>query len=69
MLPVHNSTFDLSIHAWYEPMQKVSEYADIHEVDLVTPVIGEPVIMGLKQVFRRWWQALMPAQALSESES
>jgi hypothetical protein len=65
MLPIHNSTFDLSIHAWFEPLQRVSNIAAQRGVELVTPVIGEPVVMGSEQTFGLWWQALMPQQVAS----
>ncbi|WP_225677181.1 MBL fold metallo-hydrolase [Thalassolituus marinus] len=65
MLPIHNSTFDLSIHAWFEPLQRVSDIASQRGVELVTPIIGEPVVMGREQAFSLWWQSLMPQQIAS----
>lgn len=64
MLPIHNSTFDLSIHAWYEPMEVIQELAAEQQVSLVTPIIGEPVTLTETQDFSPWWKRLIPtAQA------
>ncbi|MEM1401882.1 MAG: MBL fold metallo-hydrolase [Pseudomonadota bacterium] len=56
MLPIHNSTFDLSTHAWYEPMERVSALASEKGVDLVTPVIGAPVQVLSPQPTVAWWR-------------
>ncbi|WP_430462807.1 MBL fold metallo-hydrolase [Thalassolituus sp. LLYu03] len=61
MLPIHNSTFDLSMHAWFDPLEQVRELAHEREVSLITPRIGESVLIGAEQRFSYWWQSLMPA--------
>ncbi|RAS66387.1 L-ascorbate metabolism protein UlaG (beta-lactamase superfamily) [Vibrio diazotrophicus] len=58
MMPIHNSTFDLSMHRWYEPLEKASNLARSLGVTLVTPVIGQR--MSLNESFQsvRWWEQL-----------
>ena len=43
LVPVHNSTFDLSTHAWYDPYVQLNALAEQHGVELLTPVIGNKV--------------------------
>ena len=50
MVPVHNSTFDLALHAWYEPLERVSQAAEDRSVSLLTPMIGERVVPGAARV-------------------
>ncbi len=56
MLPVHWATFNLGLHAWDEPIKRAVKTAKAHNVDLVTPRIGEVVTVG--QPFRSspWWE-------------
>lgn len=55
MVPVHNSTFDLSLHAWYEPLERVAAAAKERKVSLLTPKIGERVEMAAP-VTGLWWK-------------
>lgn len=64
MVPVHNSTFDLALHAWYEPLERVIRAAQQQGVHVLTPSIGAG--LSLKQISQSdfktayWWQTLMP---------
>ena len=58
MLPAHNGTFDLAFHAWYEPLERISALAKSAEVDLVTPIVGEPVQLTEAREFSSWWRGL-----------
>ncbi len=68
MLPVHNSTFDLAMHPWYEPLEQVSQAAFQHQVDLITPRIGEPVYLNQPQRFAAWWRPMMPDGKVPDTE-
>jgi len=37
MVPIHNATFDLSTHAWFDPMEKISQLAREHNMNLLIP--------------------------------
>ncbi len=41
MLPIHNGTFDLSIHGWQEPFERILTLANQAQVRLSTPQMGE----------------------------
>ena len=43
MFPVHWGTFNLAFHAWNEPIQRALAAAGAHQVELVTPRVGEMV--------------------------
>ena len=58
MLPIHNSTFDLSFHPWYEPLNRVKAEADKRQVQLTTPLVGE--VFTIDQVNdSAWWKAYL----------
>jgi len=56
LLPIHNGTFDLSMHAWYEPFERIVSLANLHGVRISTPQMGEAVDMNEPQTGRRWWR-------------
>lgn len=55
MLPVHWGTFNLSIHAWIEPMERVLVAAQKAGVTVVTPKPGESVSPHAPAPPQRWW--------------
>ena len=59
MMPVHNGTFDLAFHAWYDPFEKVIEKAKINIVQLTTPVIGQVITSKSDVIENFWWQEVM----------
>lgn len=58
MMPIHNGTFDLAFHAWYEPLDRVSHAAAEKGVSLTTPIVGEVVTVGSHYPESRWWTSL-----------
>jgi L-ascorbate metabolism protein UlaG (beta-lactamase superfamily) len=60
LLPIHNGTFDLSLHAWYEPFERINDLAMAENIQLCTPKMGEQVSLQCVQATQRWWQPLMP---------
>ncbi|MBL7714648.1 MAG: MBL fold metallo-hydrolase [Bdellovibrionales bacterium] len=56
MLPVHWATFDLSYHAWAEPIQRATLSARSKSVHLITPRIGEPFEFGAPFQNLNWFQ-------------
>jgi L-ascorbate metabolism protein UlaG (beta-lactamase superfamily) len=69
MLPVHNSTFDLSLHDWHEPLNRLNALSQKSGVTMITPIIGQKVELTQPENYQvRWWQdkVLMPQLAQSE---
>ena len=58
MVPVHNGTFDLALHSWYDPMDRVTKAAEKHQQKLLTPVFGEVIQLNNIQETERWWRSL-----------
>ncbi|MCG8668184.1 MAG: MBL fold metallo-hydrolase [Pseudomonadales bacterium] len=56
MMPVHNSTFDLALHDWYEPYERALAAAKKSKVRLVTPIIGEQVALSAPKSTNYWWR-------------
>ncbi|WP_444934245.1 hypothetical protein [Microbulbifer sp. JTAC008] len=56
MLPIHNSTFDLALHDWYEPLERAQAAAKDRGVTLVTPIIGEAVRLRSPTTTKAWWK-------------
>lgn len=59
MMPVHNGTFDLSLHDWYEPLESILTLANQNGVKLITPIFGEAVLINSPQQTSAWWQKLV----------
>ena len=56
LFPVHSSKFVLGFHSWDEPLVKITELNETHNIPLVTPMIGEQVNLNdEKQPFKQWW--------------
>lgn len=55
LLPIHNGTFDLSMHAWYEPFDRIMALAWERSVSITTPQMGEA--FNVKHPIRggTWW--------------
>ncbi len=59
LMPVHNSKFALSVHPWDEPLKKLVENSKVFPIQIITPMIGEPInLKDTTQVFSHWWKNL-----------
>ncbi|MGL6315652.1 MBL fold metallo-hydrolase [Vibrio sp. WXL103] len=56
MFPIHNSTFDLAIHDWQEPINRALETANQRGVTMVLPQMGEQLVIGEAKPLSFWWQ-------------
>jgi L-ascorbate metabolism protein UlaG (beta-lactamase superfamily) len=56
LLPIHNGTFDLAMHPWTEPFERVSALATERSVALTTPRMGERVDLHSPQATTPWWR-------------
>lgn len=55
LLPVHWGTFDLSLHGWTEPIERITEAAKRASIPVTTPRPGESVDLGRTLPSERWW--------------
>ncbi len=56
MLPIHNATFDLALHDWYEPLERVQQAAEQQQVNLLTPMMGVAVSLQQPVADHAWWR-------------
>ncbi len=56
LIPVHNGTFCLARHAWYEPLERISALASAANVSISTPQMGEPLNLHQPAPGSSWWR-------------
>ncbi len=57
--PVHSSKFAMANHAWDEPLNKISELNQAKQLPMLTPMIGELVLLNdVSQDFGEWWRTI-----------
>ncbi len=57
IIPVHSSKFALALHAWNEPLEKVTKLGKEKNLNILTPIIGESVDLNKSDnQFRSWWK-------------
>lgn len=55
LMPVHNGTFDLGLHRWQEPLDRIYALAKANGVAITTPQMGEQLDMRRPQPTLAWW--------------
>jgi L-ascorbate metabolism protein UlaG (beta-lactamase superfamily) len=59
LFTVHSSKFALGNHPWDEPLINITANAKVHNISLITPMIGEKVnLKDSTQQFTEWWQGI-----------
>lgn len=58
--PIHWGTFNLALHPWYEPMERLTAAANLHNIKTTTPIVGETTVYSNKLPTARWWEQSMP---------
>lgn len=56
LLPVHNGTFDLALHGWTEPFERVSALSAERGIALTTPRMGERLDLSAPHAATPWWR-------------
>lgn len=55
MMPIHWGTFNLAMHAWYEPIERLLQQAQMH-IPLFIPKPGKPTEVTGKAFNSQWWR-------------
>ena len=55
LLPIHWGTFQLSNHDWDEPIKWASTVAEEKNIQMVTPILGQPYVHGQPFDNVSWW--------------
>lgn len=56
LFPVHWGKFSLATHPWDESIQRVLKKSEALKVDVITPKIGERVVLDGTHAYGHWWQ-------------
>lgn len=59
LLPVHWGKFSLALHPWNEPIERVLKKAEELHVNVTTPLIGQPLIIGENYPNQKWWRQVL----------
>ena len=59
LVPVHNGTFRLARHRWYEPLELSVQLAHARGVAISTPRFGQPMSITQPQAGSLWWREAM----------
>ena len=65
LIPVHWGTFDLALHAWTEPAERLLAAAEGRDIPLAIPQPGQSVEPSKPPTLARWWPRL-PWQTAEE---
>jgi len=57
--PIHWGTFNLALHPWYEPMERLNAAANLNNVRIATPVVGDTTVYDMKIPTAKWWERSM----------
>ena len=59
LMPVHNGTFDLGLHAWHEPFDRIAGLAAKQGVNLSTPQMGAALDLAQPTKGDKWWLPML----------
>jgi len=54
--PIHWGTFNLSMHAWFDPMNRLTAAAKSENIPVSTPIVGETTVYASDLKQKRWWE-------------
>lgn len=57
-MPIHWSAFTLALHDWTDPVERALEATKKHEIEMVTPMIGERFNILTERPNKKWWRDL-----------
>ncbi len=63
MMPIHNGTFDLAFHSWYEPLERAYGAAKSHNINLHTPIPGQVFSLHSENQNKLWWRKFVSDEA------
>lgn len=54
--PVHWGMFELSLHSWYEPIERLTKLSQEKGVELLSPKLGQMITLDGTTEFEQWWK-------------
>ncbi len=58
LLPIHWGTFNLAVHPWDEPIERLVELAQDSPISILTPRFGEPIEPARVTAIDPWWRSV-----------
>lgn len=59
LFTVHHSKYALAYHPWDEPLKNIASFAERDSINLILPMIGEPVDLNREGAYvNRWWEGI-----------
>ena len=58
LMPVHNGTFDLGLHPWREPFERIARLAAEQQLEMTTPQMGEALNLRAPHRGQAWWSSV-----------
>ncbi|MDY6967745.1 MAG: MBL fold metallo-hydrolase [Spirochaetota bacterium] len=56
LVPIHNGTFNMAYHPWYEPMEQIISLTNKEKIQTVIPLMGQIVdIENIPKIYK-WWK-------------
>ena len=56
ILPIHNSKYQLSLHSWDDPLERVAVEGERRNISVAKPMIGETFVLGESIPDDPWWR-------------
>lgn len=69
LVPINNGTFDLAMHRWQEPFERITGLTAARGVALATPRMGERLNMAAPHRGERWWRNVVERVKVTETVS
>ncbi|MEG3641291.1 MBL fold metallo-hydrolase [Magnetococcus sp. PR-3] len=60
LLPIHWGRFNLSLHTWNEPIERLKKAASLKDLQIITPMIGQRFTLTEAYPTTSWWKHLQP---------
>lgn len=57
MVPIHNGTFDLALHPWTDPMDRIMSLAQEENINILIPYMGQIVDDKSPSQTVAWWNS------------
>jgi len=58
LVPVHWGMFNMSLHNWFDPAVEVAARSKQSKIQLITPRLGELILLDNPPLFDEWWKAV-----------
>ena len=55
LVPLHWATFNLALHPWYEPIERLVTFSEQTPLTLITPELGKKINLHGKPDTDHWW--------------